>query len=272
MSNAIANIITGAINIITLPLSRLQKNRTMARIISKIERNGLNEVITPRGVIKFHSLRGIYTAKRVEKFYEDEAELLEWINHFKSGETLWDIGANIGVYSLYAGLNPGITVYSFEPSGFNFGLLVEHIKTNNMGDRIKPLCVAFDDVTSINNLLMKNTHVGHANNLLDKGNQPKIDMPAFAQATPVFSIDDFSKIFNLPAPDHLKIDVDGNEAGILYGAKKTLSQIKDLMIEVVNQNLKHVANLIEKPIFAAGLKENEEVRNTGSRRNRLYIR
>ena len=272
MSNIIAIIITVAVRIVTLPLPQLYKKRVLAKIISKLDEGGTTEITTTKGNIKLHSLRGIYTVKRVEKFKDDEPELLEWINQFREGEIFWDIGSNIGTYSLYAGLNPKITVYSFEPSAFNFGLLVEHIKINNMGNRIKPFCMAFGDTTDITNLQMKDTHIGHARNLFENESQPIGYTPAFIQSTPVFSIDNFINTFGLTAPDHIKIDVDGAEAEILAGAINTLSNIQDIMIEVVGKNFEDVESLIEKPIFAAGLKEDTTIREKGSKRNRLYKR
>ena len=34
-----------------------------------------------------------------------------------------DIGANIGIYSIYAGLNPNLNIYAFEPASNNFNLI-----------------------------------------------------------------------------------------------------------------------------------------------------
>ena len=39
---------------------------------------------------------------RAETFFTKEPETIEWINTFKSDETLFDVGANIGLYSIYA--------------------------------------------------------------------------------------------------------------------------------------------------------------------------
>jgi hypothetical protein len=45
-----------------------------------------------------------------------------------------------------------------------------------------------------------------------------------------------------------------------------------MMIEVTGGNLDDAGNLIEKPVFAAGLTEDKTVREKGSKRNRLYVR
>ncbi len=56
---------------------------------------------------------------RYETFSSKEPETLEWINHLPSGAILWDIGANVGLYSIYAAKKRECKVWAFEPSIFN---------------------------------------------------------------------------------------------------------------------------------------------------------
>lgn len=49
-----------------------------------------------------------------------------------------DIGANIGVYALYACQSPGVKVYAYEPMPENFSLLKENIACNGLQERISP--------------------------------------------------------------------------------------------------------------------------------------
>ena len=58
----------------------------------------------------------------IKDFYLKEPETLEWIDNFKKREKIifWDIGSNIGLYSIYAAVNfKNIEVISFEPSTSN---------------------------------------------------------------------------------------------------------------------------------------------------------
>lgn len=49
-----------------------------------------------------------------------EPETLRWIDSvLKPGEVVWDIGANVGLYTSYFGKVEGAMVYAFEPSAVN---------------------------------------------------------------------------------------------------------------------------------------------------------
>ncbi len=256
----------------TLPLSKRQARRTIARVIDGLGQDSLSEIKTKHGNIKFNELTGAYVVSIVERFHTDEPETINFIDAVKEGEILWDIGANIGVYSLYAALKPGVDILAFEPSGFNFGLLVEHIALNQQDSKIKPFCIALGQRTEMGALNMSNIEQGHAGNALGEArNQFDEYKPCFTQAIPAYSIDDFIEQFQLQPPDHIKLDVDGIEPEILKGAEKTLPQIKSILIEVEGKNAENVETLIEAPLIKAGFREDLDIRNSGSGKNRLYL-
>jgi len=58
-----------------------------------------------------------------------EPETIEWINNFEKKDILFDIGANVGIYSLYASKKKIRTV-AFEPAFHNFKKLKKNIKLN----------------------------------------------------------------------------------------------------------------------------------------------
>ena len=77
---------------------------------------------------------------RVDTFFTKEPETLEWIDNFEKKENLifWDIGANIGLYSIYNSLkNPKSTTIAFEPSSSNLRVLTRNISINNLEKNIK---------------------------------------------------------------------------------------------------------------------------------------
>ncbi len=60
----------------------------------------------------------------------------------EEGSIIIDIGANIGVYSIFAAKNKNTIVYAFEPMVENFKLLEENIKLNKLDGSILPFNLA----------------------------------------------------------------------------------------------------------------------------------
>jgi FkbM family methyltransferase len=175
------------------------------------------------------------SVKAVMRFNKDEPETVHWINDIiERDECLWDIGANVGVYSLYAGLrfNGMNSVIAFEPGAHNFSALVDNIRLNRLENCVKPYCVALASSTKSGELHMRKVDVGEAGH--GYGSPENTDgpfIPTYSQPTLAFSIDDLCQLLHLPLPDHIKIDVDGTEDRILSGARQTLRHVKTVLVE-----------------------------------------
>ncbi len=72
-----------------------------------------------------------------------------------------DIGANVGVFSLYAAMK-GHSVQAFEPSPGNYYILCKNIEINKLDKNISAYCLAFNDVTKLDMFFMQNTKLGGA--------------------------------------------------------------------------------------------------------------
>lgn len=189
---------------------------------------------TDYGTIRFYC-PGRLPELRVRSFLTKEPETLEWINSFQNTDVLWDIGANVGLYSLYAAAK-GLTVLAYEPSPSNYYLLSKNIEINKLDNKIEAYCIAFNDSTKIDVFYMSSTELGGA--LSSFGEeldwQGKPFTASLKQAMLGFSIDDFIEKFNPSFPSHIKIDVDGIENKIIAGAKGTLadSRLKSVLVEL----------------------------------------
>ena len=156
---------------------------------------------------------------------EDEKEpgTVEWIGtHFKRGDTFYDIGANVGSYSLIAFrfLDGEINVYGFEPGFVTFPQYVRNIELNEANNAISPFQIALYDRTKITDYHYQNLLTGGALHALGRpvdylgrDFQPVTTLPVLA-----YGLDDFAEKFALAPPNHIKIDVDGTEFQILQGA------------------------------------------------------
>ena len=60
---------------------------------------------------------------RRDTFWEKEPETIAWIDDMEPGEILFDVGANIGIYTLYAA-SRGVRVIAIEPVFENYSRLV----------------------------------------------------------------------------------------------------------------------------------------------------
>ena len=67
------------------------------------------------------------TNYRYRTFFSKEPETIEWIDNFEKNSVFFDIGANVGLYSIYASMCKNSKVFSFEPSFFNLELLARNI-------------------------------------------------------------------------------------------------------------------------------------------------
>jgi FkbM family methyltransferase len=211
---------------------------------------------TKFGTIKFFC-PGKEPLGRARSLLSKEPETIEWISTFTDNDIFWDIGANVGLYSLYAGLNPSLTILSFEPSPANYYLLSRNIEINKMDSRISAYCLAFNDISGLNTFYMQNTEFGGALNSFAEpvDCQGNLFTASLKQAMIGFSIDDFIKQFSPPFPNHIKIDVDGIENKIINGAKNVLpdERLKSLLVEL-DSDREQYTNSVVKVIENAGLK------------------
>tara|TARA_A100001015_G_scaffold301477_1_gene388356 strand:+ start:1938 stop:2708 length:771 start_codon:yes stop_codon:yes gene_type:complete len=203
------------------------------------------------------------TNYRYKTFFSKEPETIEWIDNFEKKSVFYDIGANVGLYSIYASINKNSKVFSFEPSFFNLELLARNIFSNNMNKEIVIIPLPLNDKISISNFELTSTDWGGALSSFEKSindSGKKIDS-IFSYNTLGFDLDAIVKISSIPKPDYIKIDVDGLEHFILSGGEKTIKKAKEILLEV-NDNfslqrdqtklfLNKAGFFLEKKVFAS---------------------
>ncbi len=116
--------------------------------------NAITEVEHGDVRIKFSTPNG-WARSRAKTFSDKEPETLEWIDSFQPGTILWDIGGNLGLYSLYTALkDKSAKVFTFEPSVFNLEIMARNVALNNLQERVVIMPIAISEASEINILHM----------------------------------------------------------------------------------------------------------------------
>ncbi len=87
---------------------------------------------------------------RVNTLFTKEPDTLEWISTFNKEDILIDIGANVGMYTMWAAMKQGVRVYAFEPESQNYALLCKNISINSLQNQVSAYCVAISDDVGTN--------------------------------------------------------------------------------------------------------------------------
>jgi FkbM family methyltransferase len=193
---------------------------------------------------------------RANSFYEKEPETIKFIETFNTESVFWDVGANIGIYSIYASKLKNTRVYSFEPSLLNVELLFRNVQINDLGEKITIVPIALSNKTSVLDFFMSKNDLrwaGAHNSIGSNTSYTGGRMTDFITSSQVTCRgDDLLKIFNLPIPTHIKIDVDGLEGDVIEGLQTMLKEIKFVLIEVDESNKilnDRVKNMMERENF-----------------------
>lgn len=218
--------------------------------------NPITSIKTKRGTFQFFC-PGRLPLNRAETLLTKEPETIEWIDGFEENSVFWDIGANVGVYSLYAGLKKGVVVLSFEPASFNYYVLNRNIQINQMENKIFALAIAFNNLTLLDYFHMRSTEFGSALHSFSKITdwQGKSFSSEFKQGMIGFTIDEFILRFQPQFPSHIKIDVDGIEHKVVEGGRNTLAdeRLKSILVEL-DDNQPEITKPVISTIQQAGLK------------------
>jgi len=169
---------------------------------------------------------------RCHTYESKEPETLDWIDGFSKDDILFDIGANIGLYSLYAGKR-GMRVYSFEPEGQNYAGLSNNCLANELS-KVTPYCMALADREHFELLYVTSTNPGDSQHNLGAANPIFRRECSGTQGIFATTLDRLCFDHGFPVPQHIKIDVDGIEDRILAGGQKVLAHpaFRSLLVEI----------------------------------------
>jgi FkbM family methyltransferase len=183
------------------------------------------------------------SVKRVETLFTKEPTTIPWLESMKPGEVLVDIGANVGMYSIYAAKVAGARVYSFEPEALNYAELNKNIFVNGLHGQVTAYCMAMSNENRVDKLLLGGfaeglSHHDFGENTWtqdkDFGALRTAKDERLVQGCVSFSLDHLVSSGAIPSPQHIKIDVDGLESKVVDGCWQTITggKLETILIEI----------------------------------------
>lgn len=239
MVKKLSYIIYRVIFFIDILFYKITKRRILVWFSEFIENDSYKKINILNKDVTFFTPNYI-TNYLVDTFFNKEPETLEWIDSFNNKNKIifWDIGANIGLYSIYAALKySNIEVVSFEPSSSNLRILSRNVSINQLEKKIKINQFALSNEQNKYQVMREKDFMeGVGENVfgVDYNWQGEKFKPKNNYQIYGTSINYLVNNKILPAPNHIKIDVDGIEHLILQGATECLKdvELKSICVEI----------------------------------------
>ncbi|MDD5240740.1 MAG: FkbM family methyltransferase [Sulfuricella sp.] len=258
---------TGLKRLINMAVTFLGKTSIGCYLYGQI----INDAMSRSKTIEHQGLKLIFSTPnplnifRADTFSTKEPETLEWIDGMAQGSVVWDIGANIGLYSCYAAKRKGCKVFAFEPSVFNLELLARNIFLNKLTELVTIIPLPLSDAMAVNTLNMTATEWGGALSTFGKSygydGQPLTKI--FEFSTIGISMSEAADLLKISSPDYIKMDVDGIEHLILKGGINILKNVQGVLIEI-NDEFQQQAEDARNYLAASGLILKEKRRWSGT--------
>ena len=215
---------------------RMLAAEDQAAVLESLTATSIAETNIGAGVIKFYAPSPLLR-QRAAGLTTKEPDTIAWLDGLSRDDVLWDIGANVGVFALYAAAARGARVVAFEPSAPNFFVLTRNVQLNGLSERITPYCLAVAERTELATINLDSADPGAAMSQFGGAGVKSrySNAPTFlTHGMAGVSIDDLVDRFGTPRPTAIKIDVDGLEWPILRGGERTFShpRVRSVMVEL----------------------------------------
>jgi len=181
-----------------------------ARKILKWALKGIT-VTVPRGPLKGKRWHLTTRSRFWQGRYEPHQTRL-FVETVKPGEVVYDVGAHVGYYSVLASTLVGASghVLAFEPVPANLYYLRRHLQINGCQNvTVIEACVA--EAEGVSHFQTRGTGRGHISQ------DGKLTVRTV-------SLDELVQAGKIPAPDCIKIDVEGAEYSVLQGARALIAR------------------------------------------------
>lgn len=197
---------------------------------------------------------------RAETAFTKEPGTIRFLDGLKPGDVFYDIGANIGIYTILAAQRVGPTgkVYAFEPHVANAASLIRNIKANSVQDRVTLVTCALSGIDDFGFFLYASSRAGSSGHQFRSPGdvQPRPEAVREWKCARTFDSLQLWRPSLKPSrrsqSSRIKIDVDGNELSILQGMTEALgSGVSAIQVEI-DATFKSTASLIHELLCRRG--------------------
>jgi len=217
--------------------------KTLHRINSDDEwviSEGIN-ILTKEESLRFWvNLSDQYVGRGIRKRSYEEYETNFIGKHLKPGDIFFDIGANLGWFSMHAASLVGSLgkVFSIEASPETFSILQRNIHENNFNDRVEAICAALWDATADKLAFAREEMPSNPGSAYVKGDvKLASDEDLTVPAVQLSSLE-------LPAPNFIKIDIEGAEYRALKSYAPVLAKHQPIILsELYPRQLEAVSDI-----------------------------
>jgi FkbM family methyltransferase len=196
---------------------------------------------------------------------------MEWLDtNVQPDDVVYDIGANVGTFSMIAATLVGRDgmVLAFEPGAMTYGRLCENLALNQLDRSVMPLPLLLSSETELQTFRYRTLEPGQSRHHIRPWS-PRGSGKGGRYRQPMLGIklDDAIRIFRLPPPCLVKVDVDGAELDVLAGARDTLQnpRMRSLMIEVDQQIGDEAVAVLEELGFTLHARHGQRAGRKGER-------
>jgi len=229
----------------------------------------------PEKSIKFYT-PSLIASFRSKTIFTKEPDTIDWLNENGSKyNCFFDIGANLGLYSIYYAKKFDAKVFSFEPSFKNLELFARNIRLNSLQEHITVISNPLSDKFLVSKYFQGDFKAGAAEASFDnkryikeheiKNKHNNVDKEKIFYNTLGISIDNLIDKNLIDLPKLIKIDVDGNEIEILNGCTNLLEKAKKISILI--ETRPETEKIVEQKLISHGFKKISKLRDNSIWKN-----
>lgn len=221
---------------------------------------------------EFYGFQGELITKRLKQLGAYERNDLAMVMSFlKEGDTVLDVGGNIGTFAIPVALKVGGTgkVYTFEGNPQTYSVLSQNIAINNLENQIQAIQAIVTSISGNYVLMDPDDGIGSATcyfQLVEQQSHKLSD----SQELPCIALDDWWKTVNQPQISLIKVDVEGADLNVLNSAREIIKRDKPIIFVEINakalSRYGHSAKDVEDFLLSFGyhLFRNIGLKNSGT--------